>query len=501
MRRSLRQTAIVSAAALASAGCMMVGPDYQAPEPPLELRWLEYEDPGLDGESPLAAEWWKATLRDPNLDRLVEIALEDNLTLRSAGLRVLQAQQQLAIAVGNQYPQQQDLSGSAGVERANRRTDDVYDFGFNISWEADVWGRFRRQIETASALLDASLASYDGVMVSLIAQVAQTYISILTTQRRIDVARYNVTLQEESVRITQAKFDAGATSALDVEQAQTLLHNTRAAVFTQEISLQQLKNSLAVLLGRPPQDLDDVLGQPRPVPAVDPALAVGMPQELIRRRPDIRVAERRLAAQSAQIGFAITDLYPQFTISGSIGTSVTTLGNEDAGDLFTDDTFRYNLNGGFVWNIFNYGRLRSNVRLQDASFQQLLEDYRQTVLRVQAEVENAIVAFLESTRQLSEFQAAADAAERAVAISTLQYEDGLVNFNTVINTLQSLAAQQDQLATAQGSVASNLVEVYRALGGGWEIRPSADPVDLLPAETREEMEERTDYWDRQFRDR
>ncbi len=501
MRRSLRQTAIVSAAALASAGCMMVGPDYQAPEPPLESRWLEYEDPGLDSESPLAAEWWKATLRDPNLDRLVEIALEDNLTLRSAGLRVLQAQQQLAIAVGNQYPQQQDLSGSAGVERANRRTDDVYDFGFNISWEADVWGRFRRQIETASALLDASLASYDGVMVSLIAQVAQTYISILTTQRRIDVARYNVTLQEESVRITQAKFDAGATSALDVEQAQTLLHNTRAAVFTQEISLQQLKNSLAVLLGQAPRDLKDLLGEPRPVPAVDPELAVGMPQDLIRRRPDIRVAERRLAAQSAQIGFAITDLYPQFSISGSIGTSVTTLGDEDAGDLFTDDTFRYNLNGGFVWNIFNYGRLRSNVRLQDASFQQLLEDYRQTVLRVQAEVENAIVAFLESTRQLSEFQAAADAAERAVAISTLQYEDGLVNFNTVINTLQSLAAQQDQLATAQGSVASNLVEVYRALGGGWEIRPSADPVDLLPEETREEMEERTDYWDRQFRDR
>ena len=480
---------------------MMVGPDYQEPEPPLESRWIEYEDPDLDSESPLVPEWWKSTLKDPVLDRLVEIALEDNLTLRSAGLRVLQAQQQLAIAVGNQYPQQQDLTGSAGVERANRRTDDVYDFGFNISWEADVWGRFRRQIETASALLDASLASYDGVMVSLISQVAQTYLSIRTTQRRLDVARYNVRLQDESVRITEAKFDAGATSALDVEQAQTLLYNTRASVYSLEIDLQQLQNGLAVLLGRPPQDLKDVLGEPRPVPAVAPELAVGMPQDLIRRRPDIRVAERRLAAQSAQIGFAITDLYPQFTIGGSIGTSVTTLGDEDAGDLFTEDTFRYNLNGGFRWNIFNYGRLRSNVRLQDASFQQLLEDYRQTVLQVQAEVENSIVAFLESVRQLSEFQAAADAAERAVAISTLQYEDGLVNFNTVINTLQSLAAQQDQLATAQGSVASNLVDVYRALGGGWEIRPSADPVDLLPEETREEMEERTDYWDRQFRDR
>jgi len=493
--------AIVSSATLLSAGCMMVGPNYETPEPPLETRWIEYEDPGLDSESPLAPRWWQSTLKDPVLDRLVEIALEDNLTLRSAGLRILQAQQQLAIAVGNQYPQQQDLTGSAGVERANRRTDDVYDFGFNISWEADVWGRFRRQIETASALVDASLASYDGVMVSLIAQVAQTYLSIRTTQQRLDVARYNVRLQAESLRITEAKFDAGATSALDVEQAQTLLYNTRASLYTFEITLQQLQNGLAVLLGRPPQDLRDLLGEPRPVPAVDPKLAVGMPQELIRRRPDIRIAERRLAAQSAQIGFAITDLYPQFTVGGSIGTSVTTLGDEDAGDLFTDDTFRYNLNGGFRWNIFNYGRLRSNVRLQDAGFQQLLEDYRQTVLQVQAEVENAIVAFLESFRQLNERQAAADAAQRAVDISTLQYEDGLVNFNTVINTLQSLAAQQDQLATAQGSVASNLVEVYRALGGGCEIRSSTDPIDLLPEETREEMEDRTGYWDRQFRDR
>jgi len=493
--------AIVSSATLLSAGCMMVGPNYETPEPPLETRWIEYEDPGLDSESPLAPRWWQSTLKDPVLDRLVEIALEDNLTLRSAGLRILQARQQLAIAVGNQYPQQQDLTGSAGVERANRRTDDVYDFGFNISWEADVWGRFRRQIETASALVDASLASYDGVMVSLIAQVAQTYLSIRTTQQRLDVARYNVRLQAESLRITEAKFDAGATSALDVEQAQTLLYNTRASLYTFEITLQQLQNGLAVLLGRPPQDLRDLLGEPRPVPAVDPKLAVGMPQELIRRRPDIRIAERRLAAQSAQIGFAITDLYPQFTVGGSIGTSVTTLGDEDAGDLFTDDTFRYNLNGGFRWNIFNYGRLRSNVRLQDAGFQQLLEDYRQTVLQVQAEVENAIVAFLESFRQLNERQAAADAAQRAVDISTLQYEDGLVNFNTVINTLQSLAAQQDQLATAQGSVASNLVEVYRALGGGWEIRSSTDPIDLLPEETREEMEDRTGYWDRQFRDR
>ncbi len=500
MRRSSRQQALLLLALALLNGCTMLGPDYEEPDPPLETRWIDFEDPALDNESPLVPEWWTQTLKDPVLDQLVQVALADNLTLRSAGLRIIQAQQQLAIAVGNQYPQQQDLAGSAGIERANRRTDDVYDFGFNISWEADVWGRFRRQVETASALLDASLASYDGVLVSLVAQVAQTYLSIRTTQQRLDVARENVRLQEESVRITEAKYDAGATSALDVEQARTLLYNTRASVYSLEIALRQLQNGLSILLGRPPGDLTDLLGAPRPVPSVDPERAVGMPQDLIRRRPDIRVAERRLAAQSAQVGFAITDLYPHFSIGGSIGTSVTTLGEEDAGDLFTNDTFRYNLDAGFRWDILNYGRLRSNVRLQDASFQQLLEDYRQTVLQVQAEVENAIVAFLESTSQLREFQAAADAAERAAAISTLQYEDGLVNFNTVITTLQNLAAQQDQLAAAQGSVASNLVEVYRALGGGWEVRTSAEPVDLLPEETREEMRNRTRYWDREFDD-
>ena len=196
-----------------------------------------------------------------------------------------------------------------------------------------------------------------------------------------------------------------------------------------------------------------------------------MPQDLIRRRPDIRVAERQLAAQSAQIGFAITELYPQFSINGSIGTSVTTFGENDAGDLFTNDTLRYNLTGGFRWNVFNYGRLRSNVRLQDATFQQLLEDYRQTVLSVQAEVENSIVAFLRSREQLLDFRAAADAAQRSVEISTVQYEDGLVDFNTVLSTLEALASQQDELATAgvedrdilTGQMPPGLVRVCRRL--------------------------------------
>ena len=487
--------------ALSTSGCMMLGPDYQTPTPPIEPDWIEVEDALIETTPPVTATWWQAAFRDPILDRLVATALAQNLSLRSAGLRVLQARQQLMIAIGNQYPQQQQLGGQGGIEGLfSSSSDTLYDLGFNLSWEADVWGRFKRQIESASAALDASVASYDGIMVSLIAEVAQTYLLIRTAQQQLAVARANLGYQAESVRITTAKFEGGEVSALDVDQAQSLFYTTQASVPGFEQSLQQFKNTLAILLGQPPYAMNTLLVEPQPIPTVGPDIALGMPQDLIRRRPDIRVAERQLASQSAQIGFAITDLYPQFGISGAVGTSVSTADGLHFSDLFRSDTSGYNLFGVFQWNIFNYGRLKNNVRLQDAIFQQLLEDYRQTVLQAQGEVENAIVAFLKSQEQLDAFQSAADAAQRAVDISTLQYQDGLVNFNTVINTLQSLAAQQDQLAAAKGTVATNLIEVYKSLGGGWEMREGQAPLDLIPEGTREEMLERTDYWETTFKE-
>jgi NodT family efflux transporter outer membrane factor (OMF) lipoprotein len=498
MGRRVRTLALVIAAALIAPGCTMLGPDYEEPPPPLEPDWLAYEDPRLDTGTPASPEWWKGAFADPVLDQLIEAALEENLSLRSAGLRVLQARQQLAIAIGNQYPQQQTVTGTAEKFRENDRTDEFYDFGFSVTWEADVWGRFRRQIESAEAQLDASLADYDGVLITLFADVAQTYLLIRTTEERLAVAKYNVELQRESVAITTAKFEAGDTSSLDVDQAQTLLFNTIAGVSDLEISLQQLRNTLAVLLGRPPQDLSALLGETKPIPAVSPEVAVGMPQDLIRRRPDIRSAERRLASQSAQVGFAITELYPHFGLSGSIGTTANTAINEDADDLFSDDTFRWSIAGGFSWDVLNYGRLRSNVRLQDAFFQQLLEDYRQTVLQAQADVENSIVAFFRSQEQLEAYRLASNFAERSADISRLQYQEGLVNFNTVITTLASLATQQDLLAITEGTVAVNLVDVYRAIGGGWQVRTTSDPAELIPEGTREEMLDRTKYWDRTF---
>ncbi len=475
---------------LLAGGCINLGPDYQPPKAVVEADWLEINDPLLTSEPAVEPKWWKTAFQDPELDQLVETALQQNLTLRSAGLRVLQSQQQLAIAIGNQFPQQQQVSGAATREKSSDVIFNEYSLGFNLSWEADFWGRFRRQVESASAELDASVASYDGALVSLVSQVAQNYILIRTFQARLKVTLTNIKAQAESLRVAKAKFDAGEVSELDVDQAESLLYNTKASVSSLEISLQQFKNSLAFLLGTPPHSFNSLLSEKSGIPSVPANVALGMPQDLIRRRPDIRAAERQLAAQSAQIGFAVTELYPHLSIGGGIGTSAM-----ETGDLFESTSETWNLFGMFQWNIFNYGRLQSNVRLQDALFQQLLVDYRNTLLQAQGDVENAIVAYLKSHEQFKSYSSAAAASQRAVDVATIQYQEGAIDFNTLINTLNANVQQQDLLTSTQGSVATNLVQVYLALGGGWEIRNDRDPVELLPATMKDEMRERTEAWD------
>jgi NodT family efflux transporter outer membrane factor (OMF) lipoprotein len=480
----------ISLVVLLLSGCINLGPDYQRPEAEVEPDWVEIEDSRVTSEPATDPKWWQSAFQDPELDKLVEAALQQNLTLRSAGLRVLQSQQQLAIAVGNQYPQQQQATGSASRQKDSDIIFNNYNLGLNLGWEIDFWGRFSRQVESASAGLDASVANYDGALVSMVSQAANNYILIRTYQERIEVARINIKLQAESLRIAQAKFDAGAVSELDVDQAESLLNNTKATLSSLEVSLQQFKNALAVLLGNPPQEFNGLLTKKGSIPAAQTDVALGMPQDLIRRRPDVRVAERQLAAQSAQIGFAVTELYPHLTIGGGIGTSAM-----ESGDLFESNSETWNLFGMFEWNIFNYGRLQSNVRLQDARFQQLLIDYRNTVLQAQGETENAIVAYLKSHEQFQSYSLAAAASQRAVDVATIQYQEGAIDCNTLISTLNANQQQQDLMKATQGSVATSLVQVYKALGGGWEIRDNRDPVDLLPATMKDEMRERTRAWD------
>ncbi len=472
----------------------MLGPDYQPPAVPLEEAWIYSGDQSIDTTQAVDPLWWSNAFSDPLLDELVIAALDQNLQLRSATLRMLQAQQQLAIAIGNQFPQEQQLSGSASRAKGailSELITEQYEVGLNLGWELDMWGRLRRQVLSASASLDATVAEYDGVLVSLVAQVARTYILIRTTQQRLEVAKNNIDYQAESLRIARAKFEAGEKSALDMEQAATLLSNTKASVPALESELQQLKNGLAVLLGQPPHYLDHRLGTFGDIPSAPGGVAVGMPQDLLRQRPDVRAAERVLAAQGEQIGVARAELYPEFSIGGSIGSKAA-----EIGDLFEGPSETWDLFGDFQWKLFNYGRLRSNVRLQDARFQQLLADYRETVLQAQAEVENAIVAYLKSQEQLAYYQQAARSSQESVRISTAQYRNGQIDFNTVLSTLTADLQQQDLLAVARGDVAASLVEVYLALGGGWEIREGRGPVELLPWEVKEEMRERTHYWDR-----
>ena len=473
-------------------GCML-GPDYHPPPVPVEDDWIYRGDARISSAEAVNPLWWEVAFGDPLLDELVALALEQNLTLRSAALRMLQAQQQLAIAIGQQYPQSQQLTGSASRSKDRGVILENYNVGFNLSWELDMWGRFRRQVESAAATLEASVADYDGVLVSVVAQVAQTYILIRTTQARLEVARQNIDLQEQSFHIARAKFEAGEVSELDADQAETLLYNTQATVPDLETTLQQLKNTLALLLGLPPHNLDRQLGRYGKIPTTPATVALGVPQDLLRQRPDVRAAERLLAAQGEQIGVAQAELYPAFSIGGAIGSRAMS-----PGDLFEGESETWSLFGAFEWNLFNYGRLRSNVCLQDARFQQLLEDYRQVVLQAQADAENAIVAYLKSYQQLGHYRRAAEASSRSVDVSTAQYTNGLVDFNTVISTLSADAQQQDLLTAAEGAVAVNLVQVYLALGGGWQVREGLSPADLLPESTKQEMRERTKYWRKQL---
>jgi NodT family efflux transporter outer membrane factor (OMF) lipoprotein len=487
LRRPLMGTCMLLSLLLS--GCASVGPDYEEPEVDVKSAWLDIDKPQISGDVPEEPKWWSNSFNDPDLDRLIEMALADNLTVRSAGLRVLQSQQQLAIAIGSQYPQQQQATGSASRQKASGTTFNNYSLGFNLAWEVDFWGRFRRQVESASAGLDASVADYDGVVLSLVSQVAQNYILIRTFQERIKSNRENIDLQEQALTITQVKFDAGAVSELDVDQAESLLYNTKATVYSLETSLQQLKNSLAILLGKPPHDLNYLFTDGVEIPTAPANVALGMPQDLLRRRPDVRSAERGLAAQSAQIGFAVSELYPHFTIGGSIGTSAFS-----TSEMFNKESTTWSLFGLFEWDVFNYGRLKSNVRLQDARFQQLLVDYQNTVLVAQGDVENTIVAYLNSHEQLEAYRIAAAASQRSVDVATIQYQEGSITFNTLITTLAANTQQQDLLSATQGSVATSLVQVYKALGGGWEIRNGQDPVDLLPDAMKAEMRERTGAW-------
>jgi NodT family efflux transporter outer membrane factor (OMF) lipoprotein len=452
----------------------MVGPNYGQLSDPAATQWIDYADPRVHTEPPAPGAWWHL-FGDPLLDHLEAEAVAQNLTLQAAGERIEQARAELGIAAGNLFPQIQQASGDYTNNKQSARTvgaDEFpvkqhfsqWDIGLNASWELDFWGRFRRAREAADANLGAAVADYDDVLVLLFAEVADSYFQYRVAQERLVYVRRNVETQEGSLRIAESRFKQGAGTELDVQQARSKVERTRSLVHPLEVARRQAANSLCVLLGIQLQDLECKLG-PGSVPEVAPAIAVGMPCDLLRRRPDVRRAEREAAAASARIGVAESDLYPHFAINGAIGLS-----SEYFRHLFdTPASYTGTIGPSFRWDILNYGRLQNNVRHEEARFRELVVLYQNSVLKANREVEDALVAFLRAQEQVRNLAASVAAAQRSVEIAQNQYRLGAVDFNRVFDLESFLLLQQDQLAIARGSIVLSLIGIYRALGGGWEV--------------------------------
>jgi NodT family efflux transporter outer membrane factor (OMF) lipoprotein len=481
-------------------GCAKVGPNFVKPEAAVNPDWLEagkYQQ--ISTKTDDYRNWWRS-FKDPILDTLIQNAYQQNLPLRIAGVRVLEARAQVGVAVGQLYPQSQQLTGTVQKIRFSQSnlssgTGTPTNFwlssiGLGASWEIDFWGKIRRAIESADANLLATISDYDNTLVSLTGDVANAYIQLRTLEKRLAIAHQNVLVQKKSLQIATARWKGGTTSLRDVEQAKTVLDSTEASIPTLESQVRQTQNALCLLMGLPPSDLKHILGPKSDIPAPPPQVALGIPADLLRRRPDIQSAEWQAAAQCAQIGVSKADLFPAFSLSGSFGFSATQTSTTSLGDMFKGISRNWNVGPSVQWNIFNYGRIMNQVRVQDARFQQLFINYQNTVLKAQQEVENALIAFLKTQQRAQKLAGSTAAAKKTVDLAMLQYREGIADFTTVLTAEQNLLTQQDSLAVTLGEISSNLVGLYRAMGGGWQIREGQE---VVPPETKAAMASRTNW--------
>ena len=488
--------ACTAAATVLLAGCAAVGPDFEKPVADVPDGWTQPESEGINSSPYELVEWWKV-FNDPVLDELVETARVSNNTLAIAGVRVLEAQAQLGVATGLQYPQVQVASGAATyVSPANTAqvSSNHWQFalGASASWEIDFWGRFRRGIESADAAFLASVAAYDQAQVLMTAALVDLYTVIRVTEEQLEISYQNVEIQKRSYEIAEVLFNNGADSELDMQQARTLLLSTEATIPGLEIALAQTRNALSTLLGKPPGFVGKILAKGSNIPSMPANIAVGIPADMLRRRPDVRQSEYQAMAQNALVGLAKADLYPSFSLTGSIGVGTTTLGDSDFGDLFSSDALTWSIGPSFVWPFLNYGRIKNNVRVQDARLQQALINYREVVLQAAREAEDAMAALNGSRKQNLILKETVDSAIRSNELSTLRYSEGFSDYERVLNAQQALFNQQQRFITNQGDIVRNLIALYKALGGGWQNR---DGLPYIDPETLEVMQDRTDWGD------
>jgi len=472
---------------LVAGGCT-VGPDHVPPQDPWLERWSTPALEQVRGHGADLRQWWRV-FADPTLDALIAEADAHNANLQVAGLRIAEARAQLAIVRTGRYPQlqqvraqslylKQDQSGTPAAR------DSVFwqsSLGFDMAWEVDFWGRFSRAIESADAAYFASQANYADALVLLRAQVADSYFALRTVEARLDIARDNARRQARSLQITERLFRHGENDELDWQQARTQLLATEATIPEFEAQLNALRNLLCALLGRPPGPLAQLQAGHGQLPLPDVEVLQAVPAELLRRRPDIRAAEQAVAAQSALVGVAEADLYPQLSLLGSIGWSLVSASH-------LPDSFDIAAGPALLWNPFDYGRRKNAVRVEDARLQQLITLYHQQVREAAREADDAASALVRALQSAAIRDQGAAAASRSLELASAQYREGFADFQRVLDAQQLLLQQQDGYLVSRGNAVGSLVALYKALGGGWQRQ--APPID---AATRRQMQQRTDW--------
>jgi multidrug efflux system outer membrane protein len=472
-------------------GCAAVGPNYAKPETTVPETWHTQLKGGPTAEEmnpQTLALWWTA-FDDPQLSSLIERAVAGNLDLKDAWERVRQARASRGITKAGMFPTL-DFSGSDTWTRSSEdtgtgKTDQLYSSSFDSGWEIDIFGGVRRSIEAAEAGLQATQEDLRDVLVSLLAEVALNYIEVRTYQSRLTAVQENLEAQNETYQLTLWRCQAGLSDELAVQQARYNLENTRSQIPSLHTGLQEAMNRIAVLLGEQPGKVHGELEESEPIPVTPPEIAVGVPADMIRRRPDIRRAERELAAQTANVGVATAELYPRFALTGSISARAASFNRlvsnlSSSGDLA--------LTGGpqISWAIFDAGAIRQNIKVQSALQEQALIQYESAILDAIEDVENALVAYADEQDRNYNLRQAVEAAQSAVELSQYEYQAGLVDFSNVLDAQRSLLSFQNERAQSDGTIASNFVRLYKALGGGWMCSASEENSKLLPGEKNEE---------------
>ncbi len=463
----MKRSVFLAASAVVFVGCK-VGPDYRSPNQPMPTRWqsLPTTQASVLVPEPVQIERWWTTFNDPVLNSLVQRAVNSNLDLQLATERILEARAQLGINTAGLLP---NVNGTGGYTRngsARGRWGSSWIAGLDAAWEIDIFGGVRRSVEASEATLQASVEDRRDVLVTLLGEVATNYIQLRGQQQEVFIARQNLQVQTRNAKLARDKKSLGTGTTLDIVQADAQVASTTATIAGLETLTQQSIYSISVLLGQEPTALNDELTPPKDVPAPPVELPIGLPSDLLRRRPDIRRAERQLAAQTAVIGVAVADLFPRFSLTGNVNSQASRV------DLLDWNHTFWSFGPSVSWSIFSGGRVQANIDFQDAVQKQTLTTYHRTVLTALQEVQNVLVAYAQEHRRRAALTDSVELNRRAVILATERYQSGQNDFLPVLDAERALFASQDAQIQSNTAIGTEAVALYKALGGGWEIGES-----------------------------